>query len=257
MNKRLVYTVILGDYDQLNEVGYKSEGVDYICVTDNKELTSETWSIRCVEGDIDSSSLNRKYKFFPTRFFNYEESIYIDGNIEIVGDVLPLFSQGLSSADLSIPKHPFRDCIYKEAIACYDSRKVDGSVFSLIDRYRSEGFPEHFGLYENNCIVRKHSSNEVNALMEEWWTEFESGIKRDQLSLVYLLWKMELVCSEMPFGPRYSNRVLKLKFHNSESLLPLIRRVFLYISLNSRRAKLYFYLDKLIKCCKRSLRRCR
>lgn len=255
MNKRLVYTVIFGDYDELREVRRKSEGVDYICVTDNESLKSNTWTVIYVDKASDNVSLNRRYKFFPYEFFEYEESIYIDGNIEIVGNVAKLFDECLNGFDIAIPRHPFRDCIYEEALACQRSGKVDDAVFGQLEKYRENGFPAHFGLFENNCIVRRHSSCEVRALMSEWWGEFESGVKRDQLSLAYLMWKMNVGCYEMKQGPRYSNVFFKLKFHKNEACLPLHSKIPLYISLNSQRAWVYRCLDKAIKHLKLTVRK--
>ena len=58
-----------------------------------------------------------------------------------------------------------------------------------IQRYREEGFPERYGLTQNNIIVRKHNTKECIDLMERWWKEVVNGSYRDQLSLMYVLWK--------------------------------------------------------------------
>ena len=66
-NSRLViYTAIIGDYDTLKEPEYIDENCDYICFTDNWELTSDIWQIRLVENtSLDSTRLQRMYKVLP------------------------------------------------------------------------------------------------------------------------------------------------------------------------------------------------
>ena len=48
--KRVVYTVLIGDYEQLNEQPQvTTSGIDFVCFTDDTELKSETWNIRVIE----------------------------------------------------------------------------------------------------------------------------------------------------------------------------------------------------------------
>ena len=63
MEKICVYTCIAGDYDDLNEVLVKEEGIDYICFTNNKKIKSKTWKVIYVEnGNLDNCHLARKLK---------------------------------------------------------------------------------------------------------------------------------------------------------------------------------------------------
>ena len=58
-----------------------------------------------------------------------------------------------------------------------------------MSRYRDEGFPRQFGLYETNVVLRKHNEPLVGKVDVDWWREIDSGSRRDQLSLTYVLWK--------------------------------------------------------------------
>jgi len=42
---------------------------------------------------------------------------------------------------------------------------------------------------KNNIIFRKHNSDNIVKLMNDWWEELNTQTKRDQLSLAYVLWK--------------------------------------------------------------------
>ena len=63
MEKICVYTCITGNYDDLKEVKIKEDNIDYICFTNNKELTSNSWKIIYIEDNsLDNHYLSRKIK---------------------------------------------------------------------------------------------------------------------------------------------------------------------------------------------------
>ena len=81
-NTRAVYTVLFGDYEELNELHIDLEpGIDYICFTDNRELRSETWNIRFTtpEFPLDSVRSQRLIKISGHEDLSrYSETLYID-----------------------------------------------------------------------------------------------------------------------------------------------------------------------------------
>ena len=61
---------------------------------------------------------------------------------------------------------------------------------SIFARYSSEGFNDNVGLPECTVLVRSCRSKVLNDLMHGWWEEFSSnGLGRDQVSLMYCIWK--------------------------------------------------------------------
>ena len=62
--KKCIYTVLTGGYDDLLEPEFVTPGWDYICVTDNKELTSSVWRFVYIEDllGLDYIRLSRYYK---------------------------------------------------------------------------------------------------------------------------------------------------------------------------------------------------
>ncbi len=86
-SKLVIYTVIIDGYDTLKEPEFLDENCDYVCFTNDKKLTSEIWQIRLIEEThLDNTRLQRMYKILPHRFLSeYEYSIYIDGNVRIIG----------------------------------------------------------------------------------------------------------------------------------------------------------------------------
>lgn len=191
-NKLVIYTALFGQYDNLIEPKEKFEGCDFICFTDQKDLITNIWGIRFIEGDnLTPQMMNRKYKILPHLFLSeYTWSLYVDANIYIKENPIVLAKKYLNDFDMVMPKHFIRDCIYDEAQACVMLGKTHYvETKQQMDKYKNENFPQHFGLGENNILFRKHNQKKIVKLMNYWWEEFNLHTKRDQLSLAYVLWK--------------------------------------------------------------------
>lgn len=246
-SNRLVYTVIFGDYDVLEEVKHISPGVDYYCITDNKEIRSDTWKVIYLDNVVYPSDKNRELKFFPFKTFDYVESIYIDGNISITGDVNYIFDHYLKKSDIAVSRHPLRNCLYEEGQVCIKAKKANISdVENQLNAYRKAGFPHKYGLFENNVIVRRHSVN-IKKLMSDWWEEYCSYTKRDQLSFCYVLWKNSISCTNLGVGPRYTNKYFCFRLHKHERKLPIYKKLILISGIRQRQNKLYFIVNCIVK----------
>ena len=189
--KCCVYTCITGGYDSLKEIPYKNDALDYLCFTNNRSLMSETWKIVYVDEDLDNQLLQRKIKILCHKYLSdYDTSLYMDGKVLIRKDVLGFIERNLKDdVELVGFKHPERDCIYEEIYFCIlFGKETLSSGMRIYDMYRSEGYPDHFGLSETAILLRRHTDN-VAALMEFWYYRLETYSRRDQLSFFYCLWK--------------------------------------------------------------------
>jgi hypothetical protein len=130
----------------------------------------------------------------------YRVSLYVDGNMEIRGDVRELCYRGLQCANAAFYDHArnvgdSRDCAYEEAEALYDlerlgKKKEDAEVIrAQMTAYRDEGYPQHAGLVTGMVVARRHHEPDVVRAMESWWQEVASRSRRDQLSFNYVAWK--------------------------------------------------------------------
>lgn len=194
MKKRVViYTAITKDYDELKEPAIISNQCDYICFTDDPTLISPTWQIRPLPpSDLDIVRQCRQVKIMPHFFLpEYEYSIWVDGNVEIIGDIDQLIEQYFINGDKTLYtfKHPVRDCVYEEAKECIkngkDNEKIIRKQLALL---KSEYYPKHNGLIESNVILRKTHSPDVMQLMEQWWKLVKNYSRRDTLSFNYAAW---------------------------------------------------------------------
>lgn len=189
------YTCITGNYDNIIQHKYINKNWDYVCFTDNKEWLKRKrvgiWAIKPLEYSKESNSLNNRWhKFFPHKIFkNYINTVYIDGNINILTNYL---SDKVSKTDkfLLLPKHFKNNCIYEELDFIVECKKDTAQNIDKIRHlYEKENMPKNIGFAENNVIFRRLDNDLLPKMMEEWWNFLHKYSQRDQASLSYILWK--------------------------------------------------------------------
>ena len=161
-------------------------------------ISSEIWNKyefteeqkKCVEG-FSNLELARFFKLHPDILFpEYKYSIFVDGNVQIVTDMIPII-EGLGNNFISLHKQPSRECLYQEATEILAQKKCNKKdVKKQIEKYKREGFPKKFGMYQTNILAREHNNKKCKELMETWWNQIKEYTKRDQLSFTYALWKL-------------------------------------------------------------------
>ncbi|MCD7978378.1 MAG: DUF616 domain-containing protein, partial [Tannerellaceae bacterium] len=85
MNKKVIYTCLVGNYDSLSQPGIVCEEFDYICFSNNiKEQKIGVWQIRPIPFfHGNKTRLSRYVKLNPHIVLpNYIYSLWIDANIE-------------------------------------------------------------------------------------------------------------------------------------------------------------------------------
>ena len=88
-NKIVIYTAFTGDYDTLKYPEVIDDNCDYICFTDNTELTSDLWKIIPMEESVlDNNRKAKKYKLLPHKYLkDYKYSFWLDGTFKIKGSI--------------------------------------------------------------------------------------------------------------------------------------------------------------------------
>lgn len=199
--KVVVYTIILGDYDELHEPLYINKNVKYICFTDKKSVPEgSNWSFVNIDNykDIlDSLSLNEKVKYLKMMphliFPKYDYSLYVDGKVQIITDVLPIIE---STKDYILGLHT-RSTSTIDCEKLWIENKGLGNNYDIdkqLGFYKSVGFNSQINIYETGIIVRQHNNLICQAVMKDWWDTYKNfGSTRDQLSFPYAVWKNNLV----------------------------------------------------------------
>lgn len=183
--KKVIYTVLTGNYDHLAQPEVVDPAWDYVCFTD-KAGQDGVWQLREIPFASASPILRARYaKLHPHLLLpEYEVSVFMDANLCITGEA---FYARLAAVDapLALLEHPSRDCVYEELRYCYRKDKLSTcAARSLLRSYKQMAMPRHCGLYETNVVLRHHMDAAVVALDNRWWTLLEtSRCTRDQLSL--------------------------------------------------------------------------
>ncbi len=230
-----VLTSVLGGFDNLRPPLCKPEpGVRYICFTDCPVLPSvEPWEFRPVhqvmkrDGSaceckiMDGPRTSRLPKILPHLVLpaDCDYSIWHDGNFQMKASPSETVAKLLRIADWAAHKHPGRDCIYDEAEVLLggDDRKgqkigTPALVERAVTQYRALGHPDHYSLWANGFIVRRHNAVTA-ALNEEWWRMFSEGCERDQLSFPVAQRLLNVPVETIRHTDIYGSEFVKFNWH--------------------------------------------
>jgi hypothetical protein len=171
----------------------------------------------------------RLFPFCISELYGYDIIIYLDPNVRIVDTVFlqPLLEayRKVPDFDLMLSAHPWRDCIYEEALLSQGILKYTNTdLEGQIRNYRRQGFPEHGGLYWNGLIVynRRCNHSRLAAFQRKYWLETIKYNKtpyahpQGQVSLPYCLWKAGLKLVVLP--QVYASSSVEVRPHLRPSL---------------------------------------
>lgn len=190
----VVYTSIYGKYDNILNPLTIDENCEYYIFTDQDVPEGSIW-VRVDDSQIPKecstdAMKNRFVKMFPHKFFKCDYSIYIDGNLQIIGHPSLLVQKKLSSCPTGIAMHlsPRENCIYEEArTVCHVGKINKKEMKNVLGLYKKNKMPKHYGMFECNVIVRDHNNERCKRIMDEWWSNYRQGVKRDQLYFTLVL----------------------------------------------------------------------
>jgi hypothetical protein len=107
---------------------------------------------------------------------------------------------GLGDRGIALCRHPDRDNIYDEAAASQSLAKYEGQpLLRQVETYGSEGLPNSHTLWAGGVIVRDLSRREIRRLGRWWMRETLRWTHQDQLSLPYVLWRLDIAPAALPF----------------------------------------------------------
>ena len=225
MNNIVVYTCITNNYDWLLPPLWTSPNVLYICFSDNPNLTCKGWEVLplpVLPGLGNGNLANRFCKFFPWKILpEHHWSLYVDAHIRLLSDPSPVIADiETSGYHMAIPVHPHRSNIWEEVDACIRFKKFKPEdqlqVQDQLDRYKRDGLVRDSGLTENGIIIRSGNHDVLEPMMQLWWYEFLSGVKRDQISLPYVLSKKRTEIYRLPFSSRDNNPYFRIVPHRNQ-----------------------------------------
>jgi len=192
----------------------------YTSITNNKDnLIEGVVRVDAPNIFIDPVRNARAPKILSHLYSPGSYSLWVDGNIQLLlKNYDGLIREYLDHCDICVFRHFERTNIYQEAEIIkklqLDNKKL---VNKQMKRYKLEKFSGD-GLCESGVILRRHTK-EIIELNNLWWAEICFGSKRDQLSLPYCLWKLNIKINFFPGNTRKQfggSEYFKWHTHNFE-----------------------------------------
>ncbi len=200
MKNHVIYTVLTGGYDDVLQPLVIDNRFDYILFSnDIKDGDAGIWKVRPIPTIVNDCGkrLSRYPKTHPEELLSeYKASLYIDANIYICDQwvydrFVELFEQNIEYAGIKLVLTG-RDCIYEHSFdMCQTLVEHDYIAIKQCHELYKQGFPQHFGLNENNVIFRIHNEK-MKKTDEEWWEWILNYSNRDQFSYMFCLWKNDV-----------------------------------------------------------------
>ena len=205
MARIAIYTCITGGYDKTYlPPKVVEKNCDYFCITDS-ELNKEKNVTYIKVGDVvpdditDPKAQNRYCKMNGYRIFpEYDYSIYIDGNIQVVGRISELiYRVGKSGIGMYYRKGALG--IYDELMHLIAINRVDKNEALLFAQNAAEvGVPVDTGLALGGIVVCKRDSEIGTDFLKSWQSKFFSGsLKRDMLYVPMVVEDTDLLIEDI------------------------------------------------------------
>jgi hypothetical protein len=195
--KVAVYQAIIGKYDSVKNIfPLYNDIYDFYLYTDLNIEENKGWQIKRIPENIANLRnpvlINRYLKTHPIELFpEYDYAVYLDGVFDVVSDLRSMLRQTLTKTGVAMHRQSMRTCVYKEGKILVKLKKGNRrNIIEQLKKYRSDGFPKNWGLYEGCVIASDLRNSKSSEIFNLWWQEYlHSGSFRDQLSLPYVLWK--------------------------------------------------------------------
>lgn len=211
--KKAIVTCVMGGYDVLYEPIFTTPDWDFIAVIDNETKFQEginpaTSKWKCFTDrevlaieDMFLSPVKKQRKIKTLLgvdyFTEYDTIIWKDGNMVVSCD-LDNFLERHHKGSLSFLFHQDRNCTYEEAKAVVELKKdTFERVNKLMEFYHKEGLPKNKGMVQTGIMVKQNLSDKEKNAMRLWWEIIKKYSHRDQLSVVYSMWKNKVKWNEM------------------------------------------------------------
>jgi hypothetical protein len=224
--KFVVYACVFGGYDWVFPPIKEEGDLDYILITEDAEMQVNGWTTRVVDISKfrNSKTANLYYRaLFHRIFTGYDYSLYVDGNIRLLGKTKDFFTQFIPSGKaLGLFPHPLRSTVKEEAEVCLLAGKVTepDRLVEELKFQKAEGFPDNVGLIETTIILKNHHHPDLDPAMSLWWSLYERFGTRDQIGLPFAIWKVSTSRFYQSFSFRDPNPYFGLYSHRGDKRAP-------------------------------------
>lgn len=192
-NRIVAFTAIAGNYDTLRIPRMLDPEIDYVCFSDTPRSDLGLFEIRPLPyRHADPVRAARFVKTHPHLLFpDHDIAIWMDATVIIASDMKPLVARLVAANGVAggIP-HPRRHDIYDEAYLCARARKDDlVTIAAQVARYLATGVPNGLAVPDSSFMIWNLRHAAAAPVLDSWWSEIETGSRRDQISISYAFWR--------------------------------------------------------------------
>ena len=195
--KYSILTCIFNDYETLKDIQDYRDDVEYVCVTDNPNLTSDKWKIVQCWDVMKRLPLTNQFayvRFHPFQFVESDICITIDASEEIKKDfydnlILPFINKGYK---YGATLHYSRSDIYDEINAWKDIRGYNDGCYEKCIKFLQDENYHTQGMVDGGLIIHTDTKtcHTINDMTWELCHELtvDTEIDRNfQIDLAYIL----------------------------------------------------------------------
>ena len=163
-----VLTYIFNDYEIVQEIGRKDPDADYVLVTDDPNLKSDTWRV-ILDQSRGRSTFGKCYevRHHPFRYVNTDIVVRVDGSIKILESLKPIvdkFERG--GYDRCLMIHPRRNTMPEEYEVWINYRRYPRTQATrCLNAMRQMGYDMNYrGLYQGCFEILRNTpiNNAIN-----------------------------------------------------------------------------------------------
>ena len=190
----VIFTSILGQTDRIkppliHRWGVGS-GLRFVCLTDNPTLVCPPYEMVVIDTTpLGPCLTSRQIKILANHpaLGSPAITLWHDAAYQLTIDPRIAVRQALRQADMLALRHPSRDRIEDEAIACaqFGFAPLD-QLERQVAAYRASGWVDQTCITTTGYCIRRHSPA-MAAFNARWWAEVEHWTYRDQMSVDYAL----------------------------------------------------------------------
>ena len=234
-NKRYsVLTYIIGNTEPIREIGEKDPDAEYLLVTDNPGLRSETWQVICDNTLNGLSVFDKCYsiRFDCFRYCHTDICVRIDSSVQIYRStkwLIDEFENGMYN--MALMPHPVRDNIRDEYAAWIETRGYPRErAERCMEFMESMGYDLSYrGLYQGGFSImrRNERTRELNKEVFNWLRELGTDGEIERLDQTVFSCVINLRCSDLKVLPVseqvFHSEMMTICFHGTDIENPGLR----------------------------------
>lgn len=174
-HSRCILSCIFNNYEKVHEIRQRSPEIDYVMITDDPDLKSDTWTVIHENEYPELTKLSDPIakcwyvRFHPFEFCPSAQTVFkIDGDMEINKTPEKLFNDfEAGKKDIGFAIHPYRSDVYSE-IDEWKRIRPDRAKLAQQKQFFNSKKYKSTGLIESGYLMISHSDRAKEILDVSW-----------------------------------------------------------------------------------------